>query len=87
MADHSVEGEAVLIAGGAENLGGLIARDLAAHGAKAVAYRKTAAALSPFSKIWPTDIEHIVPYIRFMVSDGWWMTGQTILVNGGYATK
>lgn len=24
--------------------------------------------------------------IRFLVSDGWWMTGQTILVNGGYTT-
>ncbi|XP_041787884.1 short chain dehydrogenase mdpC-like [Anopheles merus] len=34
-----------------------------------------------------TDIEDIVPYIRFMVSEGWWMTGQTILVNGGYCTK
>lgn len=27
------------------------------------------------------------PYIRFIVSEGWWMTGQTILVNGGYTTK
>lgn len=25
--------------------------------------------------------------IRFLSSDGWWMTGQTILVNGGYTTK
>ena len=48
---------------------------------------KTAAALSGFSKTGLTDIEDIVPYIRFMVSDGWWMTGQTILVNGGYTTK
>lgn len=58
-----------------------------AEGADAVAYHKTAAALSPFSKIGLTDIEDIVPWIRFLVSDGWWMTGQTILVNGGYTTK
>lgn len=58
-----------------------------AEGADAVAYHKTAAALSPFSKVGLTDIEDIVPWIRFLVSDGWWMTGQTILVNGGYTTK
>jgi len=37
MADHSIKGKTVLIAGGAKNLGGLIARDLATQGAKAVA--------------------------------------------------
>jgi NAD(P)-dependent dehydrogenase (short-subunit alcohol dehydrogenase family) len=58
-----------------------------AEGADAVAYHKTAAALSKFSKTGLTDIEDIVPFIRFVVSDGWWMTGQTILVNGGYTTK
>ncbi|CAH1650776.1 MAG: SDR family oxidoreductase [Chelatococcus sp.] len=58
-----------------------------AEGSDAVAYHKTAAALSKFSKTGLTDIEDIVPYIRFMVSEGWWMTGQTILVNGGYTTK
>jgi NAD(P)-dependent dehydrogenase (short-subunit alcohol dehydrogenase family) len=58
-----------------------------AEGADAVEYHKTAAALSPFSKTGLTDIEDIVPWIRMMVSDGWWMTGQTILVNGGYTTK
>jgi NAD(P)-dependent dehydrogenase (short-subunit alcohol dehydrogenase family) len=55
--------------------------------AEAQAYHKTAAALSPLSKTGLTDIEDIVPWIRFLVSDGWWMTGQTILVNGGYTTK
>ncbi|NAW66602.1 SDR family oxidoreductase [Photobacterium halotolerans] len=54
---------------------------------EAVEYHKTAAALSPFSKTGLTDIEDIAPWIVFMVSDGWWMTGQTILVNGGYTTK
>ncbi|GAJ30583.1 SDR family oxidoreductase [Acidomonas methanolica] len=53
----------------------------------AVAYHKSAAALSSFSKTGLTDIEDIAPYIRFLVSEGWWMTGQTILVNGGYTTK
>ncbi|MCX2560346.1 SDR family oxidoreductase [Acetobacter farinalis] len=53
----------------------------------AVAYHKSAAALSAFSKTGLTDIEDIVPIIRCLVSDGWWMTGQTILVNGGYTTK
>ncbi|MBP8938754.1 MAG: SDR family oxidoreductase [Agrobacterium sp.] len=54
---------------------------------EAQAYHKSAAALSGFSKTGLTDIEDIVPYIRFLVTDGWWMTGQTILVNGGYTTK
>lgn len=58
-----------------------------AEGADAVAYHKTAAALSGFSRTGLTDIEDIVPWIRLLVSEGWWMTGQTILVNGGYTTK
>jgi len=55
--------------------------------ADAQAYHKTAAALSPFSKTGLTDIEDVVPFIRHLVSDGWWITGQTILINGGYTTK
>lgn len=35
-----------------------------AEGADAVAYHKTAAALSPFSKTGLTDIEDVVPFIR-----------------------
>lgn len=54
---------------------------------QAVAYHKTAAALSPFSRTGLTDIEDVVPFIRHLVSDGWWITGQTILINGGYTTK
>ncbi|NLI27890.1 MAG: SDR family oxidoreductase [Acetobacter sp.] len=53
----------------------------------AVAYHKSAAALSAFSTTGLTDIEDIAPFVRFLVSEGWWMTGQTILVNGGYTTK
>ena len=58
-----------------------------AEGEDAVAYHKTAAALSPFSKTGLTDIQDVVPFIRHLVSDGWWITGQTILINGGYTTK
>ncbi|WP_063532646.1 SDR family oxidoreductase [Burkholderia sp. MSMB1589WGS] len=58
-----------------------------AEGADAVAYHKTAAALSAFSRTGLTDIEDVVPFIRHLVSDGWWITGQTILINGGYTTK
>lgn len=53
----------------------------------AQAYHKSAAALSEFSKTGLTDIEDIVPLIRFLVTDGWWVTGQTLLANGGYTTK
>ncbi|WP_233576850.1 SDR family oxidoreductase [Citreicoccus inhibens] len=58
-----------------------------AEGADAVAYHKAAAALSKFTKTGLTDIQDIVPFIRFLVTEGWWMTGQTILVSGGYTTK
>lgn len=58
-----------------------------AEGADAVAYHKTAAALSPFSKTGLTDIGDVVPFIRHLVTDGWWITGQTLLINGGYTTK
>ena len=58
-----------------------------AEGEDAVAYHKTAAALSPFSRTGLTDIQDVVPFIRHLVSDGWWITGQTILINGGYTTK
>jgi len=58
-----------------------------AEGDDAVAYHKTAAALSSFTKTGLTDIEDVVPFIRHLVSDGWWITGQTILINGGYTTK
>lgn len=55
--------------------------------AEAQAFHKTAAALWKRSKTGLTDVEDILPWVRLMVSDGWWMTGQTILVNGGYTIK
>jgi len=57
-----------------------------AESSDAQAYHKSAAALSGFTKTGLTDIADIVPWLRFLVTDGWWMTGQTILVNGGYTT-
>ncbi len=58
-----------------------------AEGADAVAYHKTAAALSAYTPTGLTHIEDVVPFIRHLVSDGWWVTGQTLLINGGYTTK
>lgn len=49
---------------------------------EAVAYHKSASALGGL-----TQIEDIVPIITFLATDGWWITGQTILANGGYTTK
>lgn len=33
-----------------------------------------------------TDIADIASIVRFLVTDGWWITGQTIFANGGYTT-
>lgn len=53
----------------------------------AVAYHKSAAALSKYSKTGLTDIEDISPLVKFLVTDGWWVTGQTVFANGGYTTR
>jgi len=34
-----------------------------------------------------TMIEDIAPIVRFLATDGWWITGQTIFANGGYTTR
>ncbi len=47
MADHNIKGKTAIIAGGAKNLGGLIARDLAAQGAGAIAVHYNSAASKP----------------------------------------
>ncbi|MBH1929687.1 SDR family oxidoreductase [Serratia rubidaea] len=54
---------------------------------EAVAYHRSAAALSNFSKTGLTDIEDIAPIVKFLVTDGWWITGQTLFANGGYTTR
>lgn len=33
-----------------------------------------------------TRIEDIAPIVRFLATEGWWITGQTIFANGGYTT-
>jgi NAD(P)-dependent dehydrogenase (short-subunit alcohol dehydrogenase family) len=48
----------------------------------AVSYHKSASALGGLTKI-----EDIAPLVRFLVSEGWWITGQTIFANGGYTTR
>ncbi|MBU6952632.1 SDR family oxidoreductase [Hahella sp. HN01] len=50
-------------------------------------YNQTAAALSPFTRTGLTDPQDIVTLVRYLVTEGWWITGQTILANGGYTTK
>lgn len=54
---------------------------------EAVAYHSSAADLSKYTRSGLTHIEDIVPLVKFLVTDGWWITGQTILANGGYTTK
>lgn len=49
---------------------------------EAVAYHQSASALGGLTKI-----EDIEPLVRFLVTDGWWVTGQTIFANGGYTTR
>ena len=34
-----------------------------------------------------TKIEDIVPIVKFLAAEGWWITGQTIFANGGYPTR
>ena len=48
----------------------------------AVAYHKSAAALGGL-----TDIKDIAPLVEFLITEGWWITGQTIFANGGYTTR
>ncbi|WP_119080648.1 SDR family oxidoreductase [Chitinophaga alhagiae] len=48
----------------------------------AVAYHKSASALGGL-----TDIKDIAPLVEFLITDGWWITGQTIFANGGYTTR
>lgn len=49
---------------------------------EAVAYHTSASALGGL-----TDIKDIAPLVEFLVTDGWWITGQTIFANGGYTTR
>lgn len=33
------------------------------------------------------DIKDIAPVVKFLVTEGWWITGQTLFANGGYTTR
>ncbi len=47
-----------------------------------VAYHKSMSALGGL-----TDIKDIASFVEYLVTDGWWITGQTIFANGGYTTR
>ncbi len=49
---------------------------------EAVAYHKSQ---SMNGKL--TNIQDIVPIVKFLATEGWWITGQTIFANGGYTTR
>jgi NAD(P)-dependent dehydrogenase (short-subunit alcohol dehydrogenase family) len=49
---------------------------------EAVAYHKSQSMNGELTKI-----EDIVPIVKFLATDGWWITGQTIFANGGYTTR
>lgn len=34
-----------------------------------------------------TMIEDIAPIVKFLATEGWWITGQTLFANGGYTTR
>ncbi|NOG68990.1 SDR family oxidoreductase [Roseicella sp. DB1501] len=53
-----------------------------AEDAASIAYHKSQAIGGAL-----TRIEDIAPIVRFLVTEGWWITGQTIFANGGYTTR
>jgi NAD(P)-dependent dehydrogenase (short-subunit alcohol dehydrogenase family) len=34
-----------------------------------------------------TKVEHVVPWVRFLLTDGWWLNGQTVFLTGGFSTR
>ncbi|GGU72910.1 hypothetical protein GCM10010211_43450 [Streptomyces albospinus] len=34
-----------------------------------------------------TKIEDIAPCVLFLLTDGWWLNGRTVFVNGGHTTR
>ncbi|KAK5989914.1 NADPH-dependent aldehyde reductase 2 [Cladobotryum mycophilum] len=49
---------------------------------EAVAYHKSQALEGRL-----TDVQDIAPLVRFLCTEGGWITGQTIFANGGYTTR
>ena len=54
---------------------------------ESAAYNQSAAALGKFTKTGLTDPADIANLVRFLVTEGWWITGQCIFANGGYTTR
>jgi NAD(P)-dependent dehydrogenase (short-subunit alcohol dehydrogenase family) len=40
---------------------------------------------TPFGRL--TKVEDIVPWVRFLLTDGAWLNGQTVFLNGGFSTR
>lgn len=40
---------------------------------------------TPFGRL--TKLEDIVPWVRFLLTDGAWLNGQTVFLNGGFSTR
>ncbi|MDH2415257.1 SDR family oxidoreductase [Nocardioides sp. CER19] len=34
-----------------------------------------------------TKVEYVVPWVRFLMTNGWWLNGQTVFLNGGFSTR
>ena len=49
---------------------------------EAVAYHKSASMNGKLG-----DIKDIAPIVKFLVTEGHWITGQIIFANGGYTTR
>ncbi|MFI9718483.1 SDR family oxidoreductase [Streptomyces sp. NPDC052396] len=47
-----------------------------------IAYHKSSAMNGELTKI-----EDIAPCVKFLLTDGWWLNGQTLFINGGYTTR
>lgn len=54
---------------------------------ESAAYLQQAADLSKFTKTGLTEPEDITSLVSYLVSDGWWITGQCIFANGGFTTR
>lgn len=65
MTARTITGKTILIAGGAKNLGGLLARDFAAQGAKAIAVIH---GMPPLK--WSTHRDMLIPFLGGP-EDGW----------------
>ncbi|MDN6714183.1 MAG: SDR family NAD(P)-dependent oxidoreductase, partial [Acetobacter sp.] len=59
MTTHSITGKTVLITGGAKNLGGMVARDLARHGAQTVVIHYNSSATEADAKATAQAVRNV----------------------------